>query len=43
MEWLQVKKQKQREDRQMARQRNAELEAGYYVRPREECDKAYKE
>jgi hypothetical protein len=41
--WLQTKQQQQKREKLLKKREEQEIRDGYYVRSREECDKAYKE
>ncbi|XP_074649596.1 iron-sulfur clusters transporter ABCB7, mitochondrial-like [Tubulanus polymorphus] len=42
-EWLKEKKRKQKQEHELERQRQREIQSMYFIRERQECDKAFKQ
>jgi len=42
-EWLKIKKEQAKKEKEIQKKEQKEYDEGWYVRPRKECDRAYRE
>ena len=42
-EWLKIKKEQAKKEKEVQKRERKEYNEGWYVRPRDECDRAYRE